>query len=72
LTSARSALAATILGRRWHPDQPDVLDAQQRVFAAELDVVQGSAGLPAGPRFCCRDGQVNEDTLRSLNDWLVS
>jgi hypothetical protein len=34
-------------------------------FRARLDYLLGRG-------FCCRDGQVNEDTLRSLNDWLVS
>ena len=74
LTSARSALAATILGRDVGArTEPDVLDAQQRVFAAELDVVQARLDYLLGRlRLAAAAGELSEDTLRSLNDWLAS
>ncbi|MCM3607902.1 TolC family outer membrane protein [Cupriavidus pauculus] len=74
LTSARSALAATILGRDVGTrTEPDVLDAQQRVFAAELDVVQARLDYLLGRlRLAAAAGELSEDTLRSLNDWLAS
>jgi outer membrane protein len=74
LTSARSALAATTLGRDVGTrTEPDVLDAQQRVFAAELDLVQARLDYLFGRlRLAAATGELSEETLRSLNAWLVS
>ncbi|WP_254615501.1 TolC family outer membrane protein [Cupriavidus basilensis] len=74
LTSARSALAATTLGRDVGTrTEPDVLDAQQRVFAAELDLIQARLDYLLGRlRLAAATGELSEDTLRSLNAWLAA
>ncbi|MGT2493848.1 TolC family protein [Cupriavidus basilensis] len=68
LISARSALAATTLGRDVGTrTEPDVLDAQQRVFAAELDLVQARLDYLLGRlRLAAAAGELSEETLRSL------
>jgi outer membrane protein len=74
LVSARSALEATTLGRDVGTRTGlDVLDAQQRVYAAELDLVQARVDYLLGRlRLAAAAGELGEDTLRSLNAWLVS
>jgi outer membrane protein len=43
------------------------------VFAAELDVVQARLDYLLGRlRLAAAAGELSEDTLRSLNDWLAS
>lgn len=72
LQSARSALDATTHGRDVGTRTAlDVLDAQQRFFSAELDLVQGRADYLLGRlRLAGAAGQLDEDTLRSLSPWL--
>ncbi|WP_028103904.1 TolC family outer membrane protein [Pseudoduganella violaceinigra] len=73
LQSARSALEATTRGRDVGTRTAlDVLDAQQRLFAAELDLVQGRADYLLGRlRLAGAAGQLDEDTLRGLAPWLA-
>ncbi len=74
LVSARSALEATTLGRDVGTRTGlDVLDAQQRVYAAELDLVQARVDYLLGQlRLAAAAGELGEDTLRSLGAWLES
>lgn len=74
LVSARSALEATTLGRDVGTrTELDVLDAQQRAFAAELDLVQVRVDYLMGRlRLAAAAGELNEESLRSLNAWLAS
>lgn len=74
LVSARSALEATTLGRDVGTRTGlDVLDAQQRVYAAELDLVQARVDYLLGQlRLAAAAGELSEDTLRSLGAWLDS
>jgi outer membrane protein len=73
LVSARSALEATVSGRDVGTrTQPDVLDAQQRLYAAELDLVQGRADYLLGRlRLASAAGELGEADLRALNAWLA-
>lgn len=73
LVSARSALEATVLGRDVGTrTQLDVLDAQQRLFTAELDLVQARADYLLGRlRLAAAAGELTEDSLRALGAWLV-
>ncbi|KQV81015.1 type I secretion protein TolC [Massilia sp. Root351] len=72
LASARSALDATTRGRDVGTRTAlDVLDAQQRLFSAELDLVQGRADYLLGRlRLAQAVGELDEDTLRGLGPWL--
>ena len=74
LVSARSALEATTLGRDVGTrTEPDVLDAQQRTFAAELDLIQARVDYLMGRlRLEAAAGELNEDSLRVLSAWLAS
>lgn len=73
LTSAVSALEATIGGRDVGTRTAlDVLDAQQRLFAAELDLVQGRADYLLGRlRLALASGDLDEESLTQLNPWLA-
>jgi outer membrane protein len=73
LVSARSALEATVSGRDVGTrTQPDVLDAQQRLYSAELDLVQGRADYLLGRlRLASAAGELGEADLRALNAWLA-
>jgi outer membrane protein len=72
LVSARAALDATSGGRDAGTRTAlDVLDAQQRFFAAELDLVQGRADYLLGRlRLAAAAGELGEDSLRGLAPWL--
>jgi outer membrane protein len=49
-----------------------VLDAQQRLYSAELDLVQGRADYLLGRlRLAAAAGELDEDSLRGLNPWLA-
>jgi outer membrane protein len=73
LTSAMSALEATMAGRDVGTRTAlDVLDAQQRLFAAELDLVQGRADYLLGRlRLALASGDLDEESLVSLRPWLA-
>ena len=73
LVSARSALEATTRGRDVGTRTAlDVLDAQQRLYSAELDLVQGRADYLLGRlRLAAAAGELDEDSLRGLNPWLA-
>ena len=73
LVSARSALEATTRGRDVGTRTAlDVLDAQQRLYSAELDLVQGRADYLLGRlRLASAAGELDEDSLRGLNPWLA-
>jgi outer membrane protein len=72
LVSARSALEATSQGRDVGSRTAlDVLDAQQRLFSAELELMQGRVDYLLGRlRLAAAAGELNEDSLRALNPWL--
>jgi len=72
LISARSALDATTLGRDVGTrTELDVLDAQQRAFAAEFDVVQARLDYLMGRiRLSAAVGELGEEQLRTLGAWL--
>ena len=74
LVSARSALEATTLGRDVGTrTELDVLDAQQRVFGAELNLVQGRVDYLLGRlRLAAAAGELSEASLRELGAWLGS
>jgi len=74
LVSARSALEATTLGRDVGTrTELDVLDAQQRMFAAELDLIQARVDYLLGRlRLAAAAGELGEDSLRALDAWLAS
>jgi outer membrane protein len=74
LVSARSALDATAAGRDVGTrTELDVLDAQQRVYSAELDLVQARVDYLLGRlRLAAAAGELDEDSLRGLGPWLVS
>lgn len=69
LVSARTALEATTLGRDVGTrTELDVLDAQQRAFAAELDLAQARFDYVLGRvRLAVAVGELGESDLRSLN-----
>ncbi|SFV11030.1 TolC family outer membrane protein [Pseudoduganella namucuonensis] len=73
LASARSALDATTRGRDVGTRTAlDVLDAQQRLFSAELELVQGRADYLLGRlRLALAAGELDEDSLRGLGPWLA-
>lgn len=74
LVSARTALEATTLGRDVGTrTELDVLDAQQRAFAAEFDLVQARLDYLLGRvRLAAAAGELGEQDLRALNNWLVT
>ncbi|CAG2155116.1 Outer membrane protein TolC [Cupriavidus yeoncheonensis] len=74
LVSARSALESTTLGRDVGTrTQPDVLDAQQRMYTAELNLIQARVDYLMGRlRLEAAAGELNEDSLRALSAWLAS
>ncbi|WP_114968710.1 TolC family outer membrane protein [Rhodoferax ferrireducens] len=73
LVSARTALEATTLGRDVGTrTELDVLDAQQRAFAAEFDLVQARLDYLLGRvRLSVAAGELGEGELRSVNGWLA-
>jgi outer membrane protein len=73
LVSAKSALEATTEGRDVGTrTELDVLDAQQRLYAAELDLVQGRADYLMGRlRLAAAAGELGEADLRALGAWLA-
>lgn len=73
LVSAKSALEATTEGRDVGTrTELDVLDAHQRVYAAELDLVQGRAEYLLGRlRLAAAAGELGESGLRALGAWLA-
>lgn len=72
LRSARTALEATTLGRDVGTrTEQDVLDAQQRAHASELDAVMARIDyLMARIRLAAAAGELGEQDLRSVNAWL--
>jgi len=70
--SARTALEATMLGRDLGTrTELDVLDAQQRLFAAQLDLAQARHDYLRGRiRLSAATGGLNEGDLRALNAYL--
>jgi outer membrane protein len=74
LLSAQTALEATTLGRDvGSRTELDVLDAQQRVFGAQLDLAQARNDYLLGRvRLASAAGALQEDDLRALNAYLVS
>jgi outer membrane protein len=70
--SARSALEATTLGRDVGTrTELDVLDAQQRLYATQLDLAQARHGYLTGRlRLAFAAGQLDEGELQSLNTHL--
>jgi outer membrane protein len=74
LLSARSALQATSLGRDVGTRTAlDVLDAEQRVAAAERELVQARADYLLGRlRLSAAAGDLSEETLRALGPWFAS
>lgn len=73
LLSARSALEATTRGRDVGTrTELDVLDAQQRLYSAELDLVQGRADYLMGRlRLAAAAGELDESSLGALGAWLA-
>lgn len=74
LESARTALEATTLGRDVGTrTEPDVLDAQQRVFEAELALAQARYDYLLGRvRLSAAAGELNQSDVRNLNGLLAS
>ncbi|WP_457355401.1 TolC family outer membrane protein [Roseateles sp. P5_D6] len=74
LTSARTALEATSLGRDVGTrTELDVLDAQQRAFTAEFDLVQARLDYLLGRvRLSAAAGELGEAELRAVNGWLTA
>lgn len=74
LVSARTALEATSLGRDVGTrTELDVLDAQQRAFAAELDLVQARLDYLQGRvRLSVAAGEPGDAELRAVNSWLAN
>ena len=74
LVSARTALEGTTLGRDVGTrTELDVLDAQQRSFAAEFDLVQARLDYLLGRvRLSVVAGEPGEGELRTVNAWLAS
>lgn len=71
--SAETALAATTLGRDvGNRTELDVLDAQQRLFAAQLDLAQARTDYLLGRiRLAAAAGELEAGTLRMLNGYLA-
>jgi len=74
LLSARTALEATTLGRDVGTrTELDVLDAQQRAFDAELDLVHARFDYLLGRiRLAAAVGELGEQDLRAVNGWFVA
>jgi outer membrane protein len=74
LLSARTSLEATMLSRDVGTrTEPDVLDAQQRMFSVELDLAQARFDYLLGRiRLAAAAGELGEADLRTLNGWLAS
>lgn len=74
LLSARSALQSTSLGRDVGTRTAlDVLDAEQRVAAAERELVQARADYLLGRlRLAAAAGELSEESLRALAPWFAS
>jgi outer membrane protein len=70
--SAQTALEATVLGRDvGNRTELDVLDAQQRLFSAQLDLAQARYDYLLGRvRLGAAAGDLTEADLRTLNAWL--
>jgi outer membrane protein len=73
LASARTALEATTLGRDVGTrTELDVLDAQQRVFGAQLDLAQARNDYLLGRlRLAAAAGELQEADLRALDAFLA-
>ncbi|WP_076999942.1 TolC family outer membrane protein [Variovorax sp. KK3] len=73
VVSARTALEATTLGRDLGSrTELDVLDAQQRLYTAELDLAQAKNDYLLGRiRLASAAGELREDDLRALDGYLV-
>jgi len=71
--SAETALAATTLGRDvGNRTELDVLDAQQRLFAAQLELAQARTDYLLGRlRLAAAAGELEAGTLRDLNGYLA-
>jgi outer membrane protein len=71
--SAQTALQATTLGRDvGSRTELDVLDAQQRLFAVQLDLAQARNDYLLGRiRLAAAAGELREDDLRALNGYLA-
>jgi outer membrane protein len=71
--TARTALEATTQGRDIGTrTQLDVLDAQQRLFGTQQDLVQARIDLMLGrARLALATGELNESTLRLLDGELI-
>lgn len=71
--SAQTALDATTLGRDLGTrTELDVLDAQQRLFAAQLDLAQARNDYLMGRiRLASAAGELGDEDLRALNAYLV-
>ena len=74
LVSARTALEATTLGRDVGTrTELDVLDAQQRAFDVELELVQARFDYLMGRiRLAAAVGELGEQDLRAVNGWFVT
>jgi outer membrane protein len=73
LISTRTALEATTLGRDLGTrTELDVLDAQQRVYAVELDLARSRYDYLLGRiRLAAAAGELRESDLGALNAYLV-
>lgn len=73
LASTRTALEATTLGRDVGTrTELDVLDAQQRMYAAQLDLAQARHDYLLGRlRLAAAAGELQEEDLRALDAYLV-
>jgi len=73
LTSTRTALEATTLGRDVGTrTELDVLDAQQRVYTAQLDLARARNDYLLGRlRLAAAAGELQEADLQALNAYLV-
>lgn len=73
LLSTQTALEATTLGRDvGSRTELDVLDAQQRVFSAQLDLAQARNEYLLGRiKLAAAAGDLQEDDLRALNAYLA-
>jgi outer membrane protein len=71
--SAETALEATTLGRDvGNRTELDVLDAQQRLFGAQLDLAQARTDYLLGRvRLAAAAGELQESDLRALNGFLA-
>jgi len=74
VASARSAMEATSQGRDVGTRTAlDVLDAQQRYYAAQLELVQGRVEYLQGRvRLAAAAGELDEGRLREMGPWLAA